>query len=209
MVRMLLLGNQYILNKTAWIFVWFCLHSLLTSFISGLHTAVMVMPRSLALVHVHLPMGVMVESLGTAMKGGILDESRDLADIPVTLNIAIGARRAETKTWEVIRGILDTGDCCYTKISKMLGTLKPDFCLSQHSRDEYDRYYRGGADDYYRRKDEPYRDPYREPWNGRREPDGMYCQNQRNYTGNNNNNLLGEERIHSRGGLVVKCLFYP
>lgn len=52
------------------------------------------------------------------------------------------------------------------------------FCSSQHSREEYDRYYRGGADDYYRRKDEPYRDPYREPWNGRREPDGMYCQNQ-------------------------------
>ncbi|TNM89067.1 hypothetical protein fugu_005321 [Takifugu bimaculatus] len=40
-----------------------------------------------------------------------------------------------------------------------------------YSRDEYDRYYRGGADEYYRRKDEPYRDPYREPWNGRREPD--------------------------------------
>lgn len=58
----------------------------------------MVTPRSLALVHVHLPMGVMVENLGTATKGGTLDESRDLADIPVTLNIAIGARRAETKT---------------------------------------------------------------------------------------------------------------
>lgn len=129
MVWMLLLGNQYILNKTAWIFVWFSLHSLFTSFISGLHTAVMVTPRSLALVRVRLPMGVMVESLGTAMKGGILDESRDLADIPVTLNIAIGARRAETRTWEVIRGILDTGDCCYTKISKMLATLKPDFAF--------------------------------------------------------------------------------
>lgn len=48
------------------------------------------------------------------------------------------------------------------------------FVSPQYSRDEYDRYYRGGADDYYRRKDEPYRDPYREPWNGRREPDGMY-----------------------------------
>nr|XP_046239080.1 nuclear receptor coactivator 5 isoform X2 [Scatophagus argus] len=38
-------------------------------------------------------------------------------------------------------------------------------------RDEYDRYYRSGAEDYYRRKDEPYRDPYRDPWNGRREPE--------------------------------------
>ncbi|MEQ2314146.1 hypothetical protein AMECASPLE_009154 [Ameca splendens] len=39
-------------------------------------------------------------------------------------------------------------------------------------RDEYDRYYRSGsaAEDYYRRKDEPYRDPYLDPWNGRREP---------------------------------------
>lgn len=50
----------------------------------------------------------------------------------------------------------------------------PFFFHSLSSRDEYDRYYRGGADDYYRRKDEPYRDPYREPWNGRREPDGVY-----------------------------------
>ncbi|XP_026202517.1 nuclear receptor coactivator 5 isoform X2 [Anabas testudineus] len=40
-------------------------------------------------------------------------------------------------------------------------------------RDDYDRYYRSGsgAEDYYRRKDEPYRDPYRDPWNGRREPE--------------------------------------
>uniref|UniRef100_A0A3Q3W0P1 Nuclear receptor coactivator 5 n=1 Tax=Mola mola TaxID=94237 RepID=A0A3Q3W0P1_MOLML len=38
-------------------------------------------------------------------------------------------------------------------------------------REDYDRYYRSGADDYYRRKDEPYRDPYRDPWNGRREPE--------------------------------------
>uniref|UniRef100_H3DLP3 Nuclear receptor coactivator 5 n=1 Tax=Tetraodon nigroviridis TaxID=99883 RepID=H3DLP3_TETNG len=48
------------------------------------------------------------------------------------------------------------------------------FFIPQYSRDEYDRYYRGGPDDYYRRKDEPYRDLYREPWNGRREPDGLY-----------------------------------
>ncbi|XP_075952892.1 nuclear receptor coactivator 5 isoform X3 [Anarhichas minor] len=41
------------------------------------------------------------------------------------------------------------------------------------SRDDYDRFYRSasGAEDYYRRKDEPYRDPYRDPWNGRREPE--------------------------------------
>lgn len=40
-----------------------------------------------------------------------------------------------------------------------------------YSRDDYDRYFRGGSavDDYYRRKDEPYRDPYLDPWNGRRE----------------------------------------
>uniref|UniRef100_A0A672FFT6 Nuclear receptor coactivator 5 n=1 Tax=Salarias fasciatus TaxID=181472 RepID=A0A672FFT6_SALFA len=39
---------------------------------------------------------------------------------------------------------------------------------------EYDRYYRSssGADDHYRRKDESFRDPYGDPWNGRREPDG-------------------------------------
>ncbi|XP_070849959.1 nuclear receptor coactivator 5 isoform X1 [Chaetodon trifascialis] len=40
-----------------------------------------------------------------------------------------------------------------------------------YSRDDYDRYYRSGAEDFYRRKDEPYRDPYRDPWNGRREPE--------------------------------------
>ncbi|XP_029947036.1 nuclear receptor coactivator 5 isoform X2 [Salarias fasciatus] len=41
-------------------------------------------------------------------------------------------------------------------------------------RGEYDRYYRSssGADDHYRRKDESFRDPYGDPWNGRREPDG-------------------------------------
>lgn len=40
-------------------------------------------------------------------------------------------------------------------------------------RDDLDRYYRSGsgAEDYYRRKDEPFRDPYRDPWNGRREPE--------------------------------------
>ncbi|XP_008278256.1 nuclear receptor coactivator 5 isoform X2 [Stegastes partitus] len=44
---------------------------------------------------------------------------------------------------------------------------------SAYSRDDYDRYYRSGsgADDYYRRKDEPYRDPYADPWNGRRDPE--------------------------------------
>ncbi|XP_028262145.1 nuclear receptor coactivator 5 isoform X2 [Parambassis ranga] len=40
-------------------------------------------------------------------------------------------------------------------------------------RDEYDRYYRSGsgAESYYRRKEEAYRDPYLDPWNGRREPE--------------------------------------
>ncbi|XP_019214575.1 nuclear receptor coactivator 5 isoform X3 [Oreochromis niloticus] len=40
-------------------------------------------------------------------------------------------------------------------------------------RSEYDRYYRSGsgAEDYYRRKDEAYRDAYGDPWNGRREPE--------------------------------------
>ncbi|KAJ8358602.1 hypothetical protein SKAU_G00151270 [Synaphobranchus kaupii] len=33
----------------------------------------------------------------------------------------------------------------------------------------YDRYYR--VDDYYRKKEEPYVDRYRDPWNGRREPE--------------------------------------
>ncbi|XP_049589768.1 nuclear receptor coactivator 5 isoform X5 [Syngnathus scovelli] len=43
-----------------------------------------------------------------------------------------------------------------------------------HNREEYDRYYRGGnaPDDYYgRRKDDLYRDQYKDPWNGRREAD--------------------------------------
>lgn len=43
-----------------------------------------------------------------------------------------------------------------------------------YSREDYDRYYRSGTEDYYRRKDEPFRDPYRDPWNGRREPEGMH-----------------------------------
>ncbi|XP_013864096.1 nuclear receptor coactivator 5 isoform X2 [Austrofundulus limnaeus] len=40
-------------------------------------------------------------------------------------------------------------------------------------REEYDRYYRGGsaAEEYYRRKEEPFREPFLDPWNGRREPD--------------------------------------
>ncbi|XP_029907881.1 nuclear receptor coactivator 5 isoform X3 [Myripristis murdjan] len=44
-----------------------------------------------------------------------------------------------------------------------------------YSREEYDRYYRSGsgAEDYYRKKDDPYRDPYRDPWNGRREPEAV------------------------------------
>lgn len=47
--------------------------------------------------------------------------------------------------------------------------------MSPRSRDDYDRFYRSGsgADDFYRRKDEPYREPYRDPWNGRRELEGV------------------------------------
>lgn len=46
-------------------------------------------------------------------------------------------------------------------------------------REEYDRYYRSGsgAESYYRRKEETYRDPYLDPWNGRREPEGMCAVN--------------------------------
>ncbi|XP_070702884.1 nuclear receptor coactivator 5 isoform X2 [Pempheris klunzingeri] len=49
--------------------------------------------------------------------------------------------------------------------------IRGDLRDSAYSRDDYDRYYRsgGGTEDFYRRKDEPYRDPYRDPWNGRRE----------------------------------------
>uniref|UniRef100_A0A8C4S7T9 Nuclear receptor coactivator 5 n=1 Tax=Erpetoichthys calabaricus TaxID=27687 RepID=A0A8C4S7T9_ERPCA len=39
----------------------------------------------------------------------------------------------------------------------------------EHRDEGYDRYYR--VDDYYRRKDEPFYDRYRDPWNGRREPE--------------------------------------
>uniref|UniRef100_A0A8C6P7P7 Nuclear receptor coactivator 5 n=1 Tax=Nothobranchius furzeri TaxID=105023 RepID=A0A8C6P7P7_NOTFU len=41
----------------------------------------------------------------------------------------------------------------------------------KRSREEYDRYFRAGsgAEDYYRRKEDPYRDPFLDPWNGRRE----------------------------------------
>ncbi|XP_068615694.1 nuclear receptor coactivator 5-like [Brachionichthys hirsutus] len=38
-------------------------------------------------------------------------------------------------------------------------------------REDFDRYYRGGAEEYYRRKDETYREAFRDPWNGRREPE--------------------------------------
>uniref|UniRef100_A0A1A7WFW4 Nuclear receptor coactivator 5 n=2 Tax=Iconisemion striatum TaxID=60296 RepID=A0A1A7WFW4_9TELE len=38
-------------------------------------------------------------------------------------------------------------------------------------REEYERYFRGGnnAEDFYRRKEDPYRDQFVDPWNGRRE----------------------------------------
>ncbi|XP_074497202.1 nuclear receptor coactivator 5 isoform X3 [Sebastes fasciatus] len=52
----------------------------------------------------------------------------------------------------------------------------PESRDTPYSREDYDRFYRSGsgAEDYYRRKDEPYsRDPYRDPWNGRREPEGV------------------------------------
>ncbi|XP_061745918.1 nuclear receptor coactivator 5 isoform X4 [Nerophis ophidion] len=40
-------------------------------------------------------------------------------------------------------------------------------------REEYDRFFRGGggAEDHFRRKDEAFREPFRDPWNGRREPE--------------------------------------
>ncbi|CAK6952765.1 nuclear receptor coactivator 5 [Scomber scombrus] len=51
--------------------------------------------------------------------------------------------------------------------------LRSDPRNSAYSREDYDRLFRSGsgADDYYRRKEEPYRDPFRDPWNGRREPE--------------------------------------
>ncbi|XP_062272246.1 nuclear receptor coactivator 5 [Scomber scombrus] len=53
--------------------------------------------------------------------------------------------------------------------------LRSDPRDSAYSREDYDRLYRSGsgADDYYRRKDETYRDPFRDPWNGRREPEAL------------------------------------
>ncbi|KAJ4926666.1 hypothetical protein JOQ06_014415 [Pogonophryne albipinna] len=38
-----------------------------------------------------------------------------------------------------------------------------------YSREEYDRLYRSGsgAEEFYRRKEEPFREPFRDPWNGR------------------------------------------
>ncbi|KAM4613212.1 nuclear receptor coactivator 5 isoform 2-T2 [Polymixia lowei] len=38
-------------------------------------------------------------------------------------------------------------------------------------RDDYDRYFRAGSsqEDYFRKKEDPYREAYRDPWNGRRE----------------------------------------
>ncbi|XP_077428985.1 nuclear receptor coactivator 5 isoform X2 [Vanacampus margaritifer] len=46
-----------------------------------------------------------------------------------------------------------------------------------YNREEHDRYYRGGSgDDYYgRRKDNSYRDQYKDPWNGRREPEDEHA----------------------------------
>lgn len=41
------------------------------------------------------------------------------------------------------------------------------------SRDEFDRHYRGGAEEYFRRKEEALRD-FREPRNGRRELEGTF-----------------------------------
>lgn len=44
--------------------------------------------------------------------------------------------------------------------------------LCFHRDEGYDRYYRGGEYDYYRKKEEPYPERFREPWNGRRESEG-------------------------------------
>uniref|UniRef100_A0A8C5DUT1 Nuclear receptor coactivator 5 n=1 Tax=Gouania willdenowi TaxID=441366 RepID=A0A8C5DUT1_GOUWI len=38
----------------------------------------------------------------------------------------------------------------------------------------YSRAYRGGAEEPYRRKEEPFREPYPDPYAGRREPEGMF-----------------------------------
>lgn len=42
-----------------------------------------------------------------------------------------------------------------------------------HREEGYDRYYRGDYD-YYRKKEEPYTERFREPWNGRRESEGRF-----------------------------------
>lgn len=59
-------------------------------------------------------------------------------------------------------------------VQSSVDTFRPKRELCPHSREDYDRYYRSGsgAEDYFRRKDEAFRDPYRDPWNGRREPEG-------------------------------------
>ena len=48
-------------------------------------------------------------------------------------------------------------------------------------REEYDRYYRAAAapDDFYRKKEDPYRDSFRDPWNGRRDPESTCWQMKR------------------------------
>ncbi|XP_069004346.1 nuclear receptor coactivator 5 isoform X8 [Embiotoca jacksoni] len=93
-------------------------------------------------------------SLRTAATGGTRVERRGRAATLATTITATAARRAETRT---------PGETPHT------AEMSPSY-----SRDEYDRYYRSSsstADDYYRRKEEPFRDPYMDPWNGRREPE--------------------------------------
>lgn len=67
-------------------------------FIPGVRTAVMVTVRSHAPAHARPPTHGMAGNPGTATKGGTPAGSPDLADIPATPTIAIGARRAETRT---------------------------------------------------------------------------------------------------------------
>lgn len=132
--------------------------------------------KILGLGPAHRFMGVTDVSRGTTATGGIQVESRDLVATLVT-TIGTAAQRAEKRTWEVTHGILHTGN--YQNVAHYLDIHSYVEILSEplmfpYSRDDYDRYYRGGSgsEDYYRRKDEPYRDPYRDPWNGRREPEG-------------------------------------
>ncbi|MEQ2159282.1 hypothetical protein GOODEAATRI_021289, partial [Goodea atripinnis] len=122
----------------------------------------------------HLFTGVMRGSLGTVVMPGTLPGSPGQLPTLVTLNIGT-AQRAETRMSGEILGILLTGDL----VDPQLQNGSSIMTLFKHvifhcRRDEYDRYYRSGsaAEDYYRRKDEPYRDPYLDPWNGRREPGG-------------------------------------